>query len=94
MAYSPRTGWTLQLDFHHELGFHDEIRFGAETRLLPMLLVRVGGASNPDRFSAGLSVELGHVALQAAANTHSDLGTTQFYAVNLSRRKSRTEARP
>lgn len=93
MAFSPREGWTLQLDYYREIGFDDEIRFGAEARVLPMLLVRVGGASNPDRFSAGLAVELGHAALQAAANTHSDLGTTQFYAISLSSKKFRAEGR-
>lgn len=93
MAFSPREGWTLQLDYYREIGFDDEIRFGAETRVLPMLLLRVGGASNPDRFSAGLAIELGHAALQAAANTHSDLGTTQFYAISLSSKKFQAEGR-
>lgn len=93
IAYTPRPGWTLQVDFFHELGYNDEVRFGAETRVLPMLLVRLGGASNPDRFSAGLAIELGHAAVQAAANTHSDLGTTQFYAISLTREKQKVESR-
>jgi hypothetical protein len=93
LAYSPRDRWTLQLDYFRELGFNDEIRFGVESRLLPRLLVRLGGASNPDRFSGGLAIEFGHAALQAAANTHSDLGTTQFYAISLSRRNPRMETR-
>lgn len=93
MSFSPRAGWTLQLDYHRELGFSDEVRFGVESRVLPMLVVRLGGASNPDRFSAGLAIEFGHVALQAAATTHNDLGTTQFYAISLSRKKLQTEGR-
>ncbi len=93
LAFSPRAGWTLQLDYYREIGFDDEIRFGTETRVLPMLLIRIGGASNPDRFSAGLAIELGHAALAAAANTHSDLGTTQFYAVSLSSKKFQAEGR-
>jgi hypothetical protein len=93
VAYTPHRGWTLQLDYFHELGFNDEVRFGAETRVLPMLVVRLGAASNPDRFSAGLAIDLGHVALQAAATTHSDLGTTQFYAISLARLKPKEKDR-
>jgi hypothetical protein len=85
-AFSPREGWTLLLDYYRELGFDGELRFGVETRVLPLLVVRLGAASNPDRFSAGFAIELSRVALQAAANTHSDLGTTQFYAVSIGRR--------
>jgi hypothetical protein len=93
MALAPRDGWTIQLDYYHELGFSDEIRFGVESRVLPILLVRFGGASNPDRFSAGLAIEFGHAVLQAAANTHSDLGTTQFYAISLNRNSRKAGSR-
>jgi len=87
MAFSPRDDWTLQLDFYREFGFADEIRFGAEARVLPMLLLRLGAATNPDRFGAGFTIDLSKAALHAAANTHSDLGTTQFYAISIGHRQ-------
>ncbi len=86
IAFSPRQDWLLQVDYFREIGFDGELRFGLEARALRHLVLRAGAATNPDRLSAGLAIELGAFSLQAAANTHSELGTTQFYAASLGRR--------
>lgn len=87
VAFSPLNDWRLQLDFHREFDFAEEIRFGAETRVLSILLLRLGAATNPDRFSAGFAIELSSAALNMAATSHSDLGTTEFYAISMGRRQ-------
>lgn len=85
MAFFPRDGWALQADFYREYGLSEELRFGVETRVLPILQVRFGAATNPDRFTAGFAIALRSIALAIAATSHSDLGTTLFYAISIRR---------
>lgn len=85
VAFFPRADWTLQLDFHREYEFSEELRFGVESRALRVLHLRLGAATGPDRFTAGFAIILRHAALHLAATSHSDLGTTVFYAISLGR---------
>jgi hypothetical protein len=80
-SYSPTAIVTLQMDLYKQSQFPQEWRVGIEVNPLPILLLRTGIGSNPDRLTFGFALRLLKVSLQFAAFSHTDLGWTQQYAV-------------
>lgn len=80
-AYSPTATVTLHTEVYKQNNFPEEWRLGIEANPLPLLLLRTGIGTNPDRLTFGLALRLLKISLQFAAFSHTDLGWTEQFAV-------------
>lgn len=77
LSYQPYDGVTTSLDFNRLIGVGDmQLWGGAEFQVLSNLDLRFGATTNPNRFSAGLGIQVAQFVLDYALLTHSELGET------------------
>ncbi len=82
VAYQPYAGVTTTLDFNRLLGSEEtEVWGGAEFQVLEQLMLRFGGTTNPNRFTAGIGINVSKFSLDYALRTHSDLGETHAFGL-------------
>jgi hypothetical protein len=81
----------LNADVYKDVKFPADLRFGAECQFFDRLFLRLGMATEPSRFSAGLGFDFGKGAIDYAIYSHSDLGVT--HAVSASFHFQRKPAR-
>jgi hypothetical protein len=74
---------TLNTDLYKDVKFRTDIRVGAEYQLLGKLFLRIGTASDPSRFSAGIGFDFGAGEVDYAMYTHPELGVTHSASVSL-----------
>jgi hypothetical protein len=82
LSYGVLEALTLNADLVKDIKFPADIRVGAEYQFFGKLFIRIGTASEPSRFSAGIGLDFGAGAMDYAVYSHSDLGVT--HAVSLS----------
>lgn len=73
----------IALDVVQEKFFPAEIRVGAEARVLPQLVLRVGGRAEPVRPSAGLQIDVGRWSFLYAGDLHPDLGASHHVGLGV-----------
>jgi hypothetical protein len=83
LSYRSVSRFSAQMDLYKQSRFPHELRAGAELIISGPLLLRVGMATNPDRFTAGLALALKPVTLHFTTFSHDDLGWTQQYAATV-----------
>ena len=66
----------LNADVYKDVKFPADLRMGAEYAFFEKLFLRVGMATEPSRFSAGLGFDFGKGVIDYAIYSHSDLGVT------------------
>ncbi len=77
ISYQPYDGVTTSLDFNRTIGVADmQLWGGAEFNVFRNLFLRVGGTTNPNRFSAGIGLQFAQFKLDYALLTHGELGET------------------
>lgn len=77
VAYQPYDGVTTTLDLNRTIGVGEmQLWGGAEFNVFRNLFIRFGGTSNPNRFSAGLGIQVAQFRLNYALITHNELGET------------------
>jgi len=82
LAYQPYSGVTTTLDFNRSLDADEtEVWGGAEFQVFDMLMLRFGGTTNPNRFTAGLGLNINKIRIDYALRTHSELGETHVFGV-------------
>ncbi len=81
----------LHADVYKDVRFPADMRFGAEYQFFDKLFLRLGVATEPSRFSAGLGFDFGKGVIDYAIYSHSDLGVT--HAVSASFHIRRKPAR-
>ncbi|MBN2365550.1 MAG: hypothetical protein EH225_06115 [Calditrichaeota bacterium] len=83
LAYQPYDGVTTTLDFNRTIGMGEmQLWGGAEFTVFPNLDLRFGATTNPNRFTAGLGVNVAQFHLDYAIMTHSELGETHEVGLN------------
>lgn len=77
VAYQPYDGVTTTFDLNRVAG-GDDLEFwgGAEFRLFQYLELRFGATTNPNRFTAGVGVNVANYRIDYGMRTHSELGET------------------
>lgn len=79
VSYQPYDGVTTSLDLNRLAGQEEtELWGGAEFSVFEYVKLRFGGTTNPNRFSAGLGLEVEGFQLDYAMRTHSELGETHL----------------
>ncbi len=82
LAYQPYNGVTTTLDFNRSLDADEtEVWGGAEFQMFDMLMLRFGGTTNPNRFTAGLGLNMNKFSIDYALRTHSELGETHTFGL-------------
>jgi hypothetical protein len=81
----------LNADVYKDVKFPTDLRFGAEYQFFDKLFLRVGMATEPSRFSAGLGFDFGKGVIDYAIYSHPDLGVT--HAISASFHIQRQPAR-
>lgn len=77
ISYQPYDGVTTSLDFNHLIGQEEtEVWGGAEFQVFQYIFLRFGGTTNPNRFSAGLGLNVSNFSIDYGLRTHSELGET------------------
>lgn len=83
VSISPTPELILNLEIFKEIEFAEEIRFGIEYKLIPSLSLRLGTASNPDRFSSGFGIAINPFLIDYAFFSHNDLGLTHQVSLSI-----------
>ncbi len=83
VSYRILDALTLNTDIYKDVKFPTDIRAGAEYQFLGKLFLRIGVASEPSRFSAGLGFDFGPAAIDYAIYSHPDLGVTHAVSASL-----------
>ena len=68
--------FSLNFALDKDIRYDPSISFGIDYDIIEYLSLRLGGANNPSRFSAGVGINYSIVSLDYAFFTHSDLGFT------------------
>lgn len=77
IAYQPYDGVTTTLDVNRLIGGNEtEFWGGAEFRVFDAILLRLGGTTNPNRFSFGVGLDVRGFNIDYGLRTHSELGET------------------
>jgi len=87
-------GLLLSGEVYKDIRFPGELRWGFEFRVLEPLALRAGVATNPSRFTAGLSFGSKKLQLDYAFYTHNDLGLSQQFSVSFRFQRAKTAAQP
>ncbi|MBX7153113.1 hypothetical protein K1X84_15910 [bacterium] len=74
---------TINADLYKDVRYDTDIRVGAEYELIRKLFLRVGVASKPSSFSAGLGFDFGIGVIDYALYTHEDLGVTHAVSASI-----------
>jgi hypothetical protein len=75
LAYQPSEKGLVTLGVEQDLGdFPLSVRGGVEILPVPVLALRAGFTTAPERFSAGVGLQLGGLRADLAAENHQDLG--------------------
>ena len=83
LAYRPTPRALLVLDAEKDLDFPLAVRGGVEVFPVEVLALRVGAASAPVRFSAGVGVRTGPLRADVAVERHETLGLTPAVALGV-----------
>lgn len=75
-SYTPFRDFCLVSEIEKDLQFPLAVKVGVEERFLGFLSLRCGVGNNPDRFSAGISVQYATIEFGYAGYSHPDLGWT------------------
>lgn len=79
IAYQPYDGVTTTLDINRLLGSEDtEFWAGTEFEVFRYIALRFGGTTNPNRFSAGLGLNIHQFRFDYGMRTHNELGETHL----------------
>lgn len=82
ISYQPYDGVTTSLDFNHLIGFQQtEVWGGAEFQVFKYIFLRFGGTTNPNRFSAGIGLNISNLSIDYGLRTHGELGETHSMGV-------------
>ncbi|MEL6821124.1 MAG: hypothetical protein AAFP70_05140 [Calditrichota bacterium] len=85
ISYQPYDGVTTSIDFNRQLQSKEtEVWAGAEFRVFNYVLLRFGGTSNPNRFSAGIGLDMQQITIDYGMRTHSELGESHLVGVSYS----------
>lgn len=77
ISYQPYDGVTTSLDLNHLIGFQQtEVWGGAEFQVFKYIFLRFGGTTTPNRFSAGVGLNIRNLSIDYGLRTHSELGET------------------
>jgi hypothetical protein len=76
-------GGIISADIVQEKHFPAEFRIGAEARVLPQLVLRVGGRAEPVRPSAGMQIDIRRWSFYYAGDLHPDLGASHQAGIGL-----------
>ncbi len=76
LSFSPRRGSTIYAEYESDIRYGGMIKGAFEQHILDVLALRVGIASNPDKFSAGFAVRIAPAEFSYAGYSHPDLGWT------------------
>ena len=80
VAYAPLDKATVLVDVRQAVDQGTSVRVGVEVVPVEVLALRVGGASGPARFSAGLGLRLRGLRADLAAEVHETLGLTPAFS--------------
>ena len=76
--------FSLNFALEKDIRYDPSISFGIDYDIIEYLSLRLGGANNPSRFSAGVGINYSIVSLDYAFFTHSDLGFTHQAGIIIS----------
>ena len=76
--------FSLNLALEKDIRYNPSILFGIDYDIIEYLALRIGSASNPSRFTAGIGINYSIVNLDYAFFTHPDLGLTHQVGIILS----------
>jgi hypothetical protein len=85
LAYHPAAPFRLLVDVYKELRFAPDFRVGLEVQALPVLTLRVGTGTLPERITAGFGLTIGPIQADAAAEYHTVLGWSPALSLTLVR---------
>lgn len=75
-CYSPVKDFCLVMEVEKDVQFPLVVKGGVEERFFDFLSIRCGVANNPDKFSAGISVQYSMIEFGYAGYSHPELGWT------------------
>ncbi len=83
LAYQPSNRFQLLLDVLQTMRFAPDFRVGIEVWALPVLALRAGSGSLPERFTTGFGIALGALEADIAAEHHAQLGWSPALSLSL-----------
>ncbi len=84
ITYRPFKGFEILVDLEKDVRFPTSIKSGIEYRVIDVLALRTGFATEPSKASAGAGIQHSRFGLDYAVQIHPDLGLTHQFSISIS----------
>ncbi len=82
LAYQPITDLVTAISFNKTVGFDIQVEGGFEYQIIPMLALRLGVSTSPNRFSGGVGFLYENIRFDYALRTHPVLAETHQFGLS------------
>ncbi len=82
IAYQPLTDLITAVSFNKTSGFDIQVEGGFEYHIIPLLALRLGASTAPNRFSGGIGLNHGNIRFDYALRTHPVLAETHQFGLS------------
>lgn len=83
ICLKPHQNFSLLFDLCKDTRFPMDIRCGIDYQVFEPLILRLGAATEPTRYSAGFSILLQRLRIDYAFSSHFDLGLTHMFSIGV-----------